>query len=64
MIHRYSWETPVVDILGQDFRFADDQLTRDVTLKDLLTHRTGLSTTNIPLFAGSPPGLTRALFAE
>ncbi|XP_076446917.1 uncharacterized protein LOC143284148 [Babylonia areolata] len=59
---RFKWQTPVVDILGKDFEFTNEQLTSQVTLKDLLTHRTGLDSTNIPLFAGS--NMTRDQFAQ
>ncbi|XP_070197671.1 uncharacterized protein [Littorina saxatilis] len=61
---KYAWTTPVSDILGEDFAFIDDQLTRHVTIKDLLTHRTGLQATNIPLFANLPNGMTPDQFAQ
>ena len=60
----YSWETPVVDILGPDFRLGDDYITQHVTLRDLLSHRTGLAPNNIPIFTGSPDSMTRALLEQ
>ncbi|XP_035686637.1 protein flp-like [Branchiostoma floridae] len=35
-------DTPLVDILGHDFRFQDEFLTKKTTLRDVLAHRTGL----------------------
>ncbi|XP_035686726.1 gigasin-6-like [Branchiostoma floridae] len=37
-----TWDTPLVDILGRDFRFQDEFLTKKTTLRDVLAHRTGL----------------------
>ncbi|CAH1256642.1 Hypp1689 [Branchiostoma lanceolatum] len=37
-----TWDTPIVDILGSDFRFRDEFLTKTTTLRDVLVHRTGL----------------------
>jgi CubicO group peptidase (beta-lactamase class C family) len=38
---RLDWDDRVVDRLP-DFQLADDDLTRDVRIRDLVTHRTGL----------------------
>ncbi len=37
---KLKWNTPVVDVL-KDFRLQSPYVTQDVTLRDLLTHRTG-----------------------
>ena len=37
-----SWWTPVKDILGEDFELSDPSRTVEVTIRDLLAHRTGL----------------------
>eukprot|EP00058_Branchiostoma_floridae_P026674 XP_002612165.1 hypothetical protein BRAFLDRAFT_88904 [Branchiostoma floridae] len=37
-----TWDTPLVDILGHDFRFQYEFLTKKTTLRDILAHRTGL----------------------
>lgn len=42
---KLQWDDPVVKHL-EDFRLFDPQLTRDVTLRDLLAHRTGLPRAN------------------
>lgn len=56
---KYSWSTPLVDILGKDFQLANEELTRHITIKDILVHRTGLMTSNLPLFASLPASSTR-----
>lgn len=50
----YSWDTPVVDILGTDFELITEDLSRDVTVKDVMTHRTGLANPFLPALAGAP----------
>ena len=42
----YNWSTPVREILGDDFRFATDDMTQHATLRDLLAHRLGTPTHN------------------
>ncbi len=39
--NRFSWDQPVIEILP-DFRLATTELTIQVTLRDLLAHRTGI----------------------
>lgn len=39
---RLGWDTPVQDILPEDFVLADEWATAHVTLEDALSHRTGL----------------------
>ncbi|KAH7066745.1 beta-lactamase/transpeptidase-like protein [Paraphoma chrysanthemicola] len=39
-----QWTTPVSKLLPDDFVLADAQLTKDVTIEDILSHRTGLAT--------------------
>ena len=48
---RISWDDPVVDRLPS-FRLADPEVTRQATIRDLLTHRTGLPGPNL-LFWGN-----------
>ncbi|XP_041357398.1 uncharacterized protein LOC121374361, partial [Gigantopelta aegis] len=47
---RYTWDSKVSDILGKDFKFIDEERTRETTLKDILTHRTGLNIAVIDLY--------------
>ncbi|XP_041368109.1 D-alanyl-D-alanine-carboxypeptidase/endopeptidase AmpH-like [Gigantopelta aegis] len=44
--HNISLNTPVVDVLGKDFRFEDDLRTKYATLEDLLSHRLGIPSNN------------------
>ena len=39
---RYWWDTPVRNILGNDFYLNDDQRTRYSNLRDLFAHRGGV----------------------
>ncbi|XP_046575843.1 penicillin-binding protein 4-like [Haliotis rubra] len=59
-----TWTSKVKDILGQDFEFVDEQRTREGTLRDLLSHRTGLQPAVLTLFAGFAKNFTRADFAK
>ncbi|PVD35055.1 hypothetical protein C0Q70_06336 [Pomacea canaliculata] len=61
---KYTWQTPIKDILGNDFKLGDEYLTSHVTIRDVLLHRTGLSAPLTPLFAGFPPTVTREQFAN
>ncbi|XP_046368648.2 penicillin-binding protein 4-like [Haliotis rufescens] len=59
-----TWTSKVKDVLGPDFAFVDKERTKETTLRDLLTHRTGLHPSVLPLFAGLDPNLTRTDFAK
>ena len=37
-----KWDTKVKDIMGEDFRFADDQRTQEASIRDLLAHKMSL----------------------
>ncbi|XP_076437306.1 uncharacterized protein LOC143276590 [Babylonia areolata] len=54
-----TWDSRVVDILGPGFELATPELTQEVTLGDLLAHRTGLSSGNLAVLATYPEGWTR-----
>lgn len=36
-----DWDTPISSLIPNDFALADDYLTRNITLEDALSHRTG-----------------------
>lgn len=55
-----TWDSRARDILGSEFKLATEELTREVTLRDLLSHRTGLSSGNLAVRATYPDGVTRA----
>ncbi|WAR28085.1 GIGA6-like protein, partial [Mya arenaria] len=57
--NKLHWKTTVSDILGSEYGFIDDYRTRETTLRDLLSHRTGLANPDIGFMAGFPPSLSR-----
>ena len=60
---RFSWNSRVADIVGSEYRLFNDYLTSHITLKDILTHRSGLASINIPIFAAFQENMTtRDLF--
>ncbi|XP_025085225.1 uncharacterized protein LOC112558780 [Pomacea canaliculata] len=61
---KYTWQTPIKDILGNDFKLADEYLTSHVTIRDILLHRTGLTSSGIALLSGFPPTVTREQFTN
>lgn len=38
----FSWQTPIVDIIRDDFVLQDEYITTHATLEDLASHRTGM----------------------
>ncbi len=56
-----NWDTPVRDILGEDFYFLDETQTTDTTLRDLAAHRTGIPPYN---WMRLQDGLTREGLAK
>ncbi|XP_025081576.1 uncharacterized protein LOC112556622 isoform X2 [Pomacea canaliculata] len=55
-----SWDTRVKDILGPDFQLVTSEVTQEVTLRDLLSHRSGLSSGNLAVRSTYPQGWTKA----
>lgn len=55
---KLTWDTKVKDILGPTFQLATEELTKEVTLRDLLSHRSGLSSGNLAVRATLPEGWT------
>ncbi|KAL4230949.1 hypothetical protein ACF0H5_011322 [Mactra antiquata] len=47
-----TWTTKVSDILGPEYEFIDELRTKETTVRDLLSHRTGLARLDIGLMAG------------
>ncbi|KAL4230948.1 hypothetical protein ACF0H5_011321 [Mactra antiquata] len=47
-----TWTTKVSDILGPEYEFIDEIRTKETTVRDLLSHRTGLARLDIGLLAG------------
>ncbi|XP_067661439.1 uncharacterized protein [Haliotis asinina] len=59
-----TWTSKVKDVLGSDFEFVNEARTQETTLRDLLSHRTGLQTANLALFAGFAENFTSADLAK
>ncbi|WAR28024.1 GIGA6-like protein, partial [Mya arenaria] len=56
---RLQWTAKISDILGSEYGFIDDYRTRETTLRDLLSHRTGLASPDIGFMAGFPSSISR-----
>ncbi|XP_060579581.1 gigasin-6-like isoform X2 [Ruditapes philippinarum] len=54
-----NWNTKVHDLLGPKYEFIDKYRSKEMTLKDMLSHRTGLAALPIVLDAGYPESVTR-----
>ncbi|XP_053375802.1 uncharacterized protein LOC123533279 [Mercenaria mercenaria] len=59
-----DWNAKIHDILGPNYEFIDKYRSNETTLRDMLSHRTGLAPFNIGQLAGYPTGLTRELFSK
>jgi CubicO group peptidase (beta-lactamase class C family) len=57
---RFTWDTPVRDILGEDLFFYDGLRTNRTTLRDMAAHTTGLNRNDFLMFTDN----TRLLVAE
>ena len=62
--YRMNWTAKVVDILGPEYGFTTEYRTKETTLKDLLSHRSGLARLDIGLFAGYSQNVTRTLLSK
>ncbi|XP_052278708.1 uncharacterized protein LOC127877099 isoform X2 [Dreissena polymorpha] len=56
---KLDWTAKVMDILGPEYGFVDEYRTRESTLKDLLSHRTGVDSIDVGILAGYPKTVTR-----
>ncbi|VDI63706.1 Hypothetical predicted protein [Mytilus galloprovincialis] len=61
---RYNWDTPIKDILGNDFRLFDDIRTDNINLRDLLGHKVGVPGYFEPLLVGFPENTSREEFIK
>jgi len=59
-----DWTAKIADIMGPDYGFIDGYRTSQMTLRDLLTHRTGLARLDIGLLQGFPDALSREQFSK
>lgn len=61
---RITFDTPVSELLGVGYEFPDDFQTRETTIKDVLSHRTGIAALNLAMLFGIPPGISREDFSK
>lgn len=61
---RYTWDTPIKDILGGNFKLFDDVRTENINLRDLLGHKVGIPGFFEPLLVGFPENTTREEFVR
>ena len=59
-----NWSVPVMDILGQGYGFVDVYRTKKLTLRDLLSHRTGLAGLDGVISSGIPKTLSRMEYCK
>ncbi|KAK0046354.1 gigasin-6 [Biomphalaria pfeifferi] len=53
------FDTPISQLIGGEFQLANKQLTESVTLRDALTHRTGISPGSVAGLTGLPKAMSR-----
>ena len=63
-IFSLTLDKPIKEILGPDFYFYTDILTTHCTLRDLLSHSTGIPDFFLPLMAILPKDETRKEFVR
>ena len=60
-----DWTTKVTDILGSGYGFIDPYRTKEMMLRDLISHRTGLARLDYGgVIAGFPKSVSRAEFCK
>ena len=57
---RFTWDTPLHEMLEDWFELYDSTLTDQTTLRDILSHRTGIPGYFVSLLAGLSSNATRA----
>ncbi|XP_067663305.1 uncharacterized protein [Haliotis asinina] len=55
-----TFDTTVSELLGEGYDF----MTKETTIKDVLSHRTGLSSLTLATIFGGPPGISREDFSK
>ena len=53
-----NWNTKIRDIPGLSMEFSDDLQTSEMTLLDILTHRTGMAGADLLVVSGYPDNMT------
>lgn len=63
-IYRLTWSAKVTEILGAGYEFTDAYRTKELTLRDLLSHRTGLARLDIGFRSGCKRFDSRSLICK
>ena len=63
-LSRLDTRAKVTAILGPDFQFVDPYRTKELTLRDLLSHRTGLASLDFGSLSGFPASMTTVDFCK
>lgn len=53
-VHTFDWQTPVKDVLPEDWKLMDEWASSRATMRDILSHQSGL-----PRFVWSFPSLPK-----
>lgn len=59
-----TWDTPIREVLGDEFQLYNSYLTEQTTLRDILSHKTGIPDYFLGLMAGFLPNETRATLVK
>lgn len=60
----FTWDTPICKILGDTFQLYNAYLTEKTTLRDILSHKTGIPDYFLGLMAGFPENETMATLVK
>lgn len=64
IFYSMSWTANAIDILGPEYGFITEYRTKEMMLKDLLSHRTGLARLDFGLLAGYPTTVSRTFLSK
>ena len=59
-----DWTAKLVDILGPDYGYNNNDITGQMTLKDLLSHRSGAPGLVLSVMAGYPKQFSRKTISK
>lgn len=62
-IQSLGWNSKIVDILDSNFQMSPNFVASEMSIKDLLTHRTGFMNTDLSLIT-MPANITRENYAR
>ncbi|ELU16177.1 hypothetical protein CAPTEDRAFT_217346 [Capitella teleta] len=59
---RLQWDTPIREYLEDEFRLYDTIMTSQTSLRDLMSHRTGMPALALLILTGNPPSTSKTDF--